>query len=151
MTLTSLASMQQHAANELEPGERYLVAMRVADPDNGRPLRDPILGPVGMVMGAGKQALLEPVARITMPSTGGMLGVTSHRVLVFGVGFRLGPTELLGTVDRAGLTLTTETFHASLVKRARIRLFDGDRLFLDASVRASNPDLVELQALIPAG
>ena len=150
MTLTALASMQHHAAAELQPREVYLVAMRIADPDNGRPLRDPILGPVGMVFGAGKQALMEPVASITLPSTGGMLGVTATRVLVFGLGFRLGPTELLGTTDRTDLTLETETFHASLVKRARVRLFSGARLFLDASVRASNRDLAEIRQLIPA-
>jgi hypothetical protein len=150
VTLTALASMQQHGAEVLEPGEAYLVAMRIADPDNGRPLRDPILGPVGMLFGAGKHALMEPVAATTLPSTGGMLGVTAARVLVFGLAFRLGPTELVGTADRADLTLATETFHASLVKRARIRLFSGDQLFLDASVRASNPDLAEMREMIPA-
>src|SRR3954453_24010803 len=149
MTLTALASMQQHGGAALGPGETYLAAMRIADPDNGRPLRDPILGPVGMLFDHGA-ALLEETATITMPSTGGILGITATRALVFALGFRLGPTELLGASDRTGLTLATETFHASLVKRARVRLFAGDGLFLDASVRASNPDLAEMRELIPA-
>jgi hypothetical protein len=149
MTLTALASVRQHATAALEPGEEYVAAMRIADPDNGRPLRDPILGPVGMLFGAGKQALLEPVATTTLPSTGGIVVVTTTRVLVFGLGFRLGPTELLATADRTALTLATETFHASLVRRERIRVFDAEALFLDASVRASNPDLPAIRELIP--
>jgi hypothetical protein len=149
VTVTALAAMRQHARTELEPGEDYLAAIRIADPDNGRPLRDPILGPVGMLF-SHDQALLEEIATVTMPSTGGILGATATRVLVFGLGFRLGPTELLGTAPRAGLTLDTETFHASLVKREHLRLLDGGRLFLDASVRASNPDLRAIRDLIPA-
>jgi hypothetical protein len=36
------------------------------------------------------------------------------------------------------------------VKREHLRLLDGGRLFLDASVRASNPDLRAIRDLIPA-
>ena len=148
MTRTPLAAMAD-AADALDAGEHYLAAIRIDDPDTGRPLRDPILGPVGMMFGAGKQALMEPVATVTLPSTGGILAVTDAWVLVFGTGFRLGPTQLLGTVDRTGLTLATDTFHASIVRRERIRLYAGDALFLDASVRASSPDLPTIRALLP--
>jgi hypothetical protein len=85
VTVTALAAMRQHARTELEPGEDYLAAIRIADPDNGRPLRDPILGPVGMLF-SHDQALLEEIATVTMPSTGGILGATATRVLVFGLG-----------------------------------------------------------------
>ena len=113
-------------------------------------MRDPVLGAVTLVvMTARNEQLMERVATISLPSTGGILGVTERRLIVFGLGFRLGPTDLLGTVDRSGLRLASEPFRASLVHRERIRIFHGDELYLDGSVRASNPDLPAIRALIP--
>ena len=88
-------------------------------------------------------------AIVTVPLTGAIVGITADRVLVFALGVRLGPTELLGTADRADVTLDTETFRASLVHRVRVRLYTGGELFVDASIRASNPDLASIRALIP--
>ncbi len=150
MDRNALAELEQHAGGALEPGESYLAAIRVADPDNGRPMRDPVLGAVTLVvMTARNEQLMERVATISLPSTGGILGVTERRLIVFGLGFRLGPTDLLGAVDRSGLRLASEPFRASLVHRERIRIFHGDELYLDGSVRASNPDLPAIRALIP--
>ena len=150
MDRNALSEMEQHAGGALEPGESYLAAIRVADPDNGRPIRDPVLGAVTLVvMTARNEQLMERVATISLPSTGGILSVTERRLIVFGLGFRLGPTDLLGAVDRSGLRFASEPFRASLVHRERIRIFHGDELYLDASVRASNPDLPTIRALIP--
>jgi hypothetical protein len=150
MVPTALAEMQQHAGAALEPGEAYVAAIRIGDPDIGRPSRDPVFGiALGMLAAATDQQLMEREAGITLPVTGGILGITAGRAVVFGLAIRLGPTELLGTTDREGLTLDSATFRASLVHRARIRLFAGDELFVDGSVRASNPDLPSIRALIP--
>jgi hypothetical protein len=166
MVLTALDTLQQHAGGALEPDESYLAGgrgadpptkhptryppLRPPDPDNGRPMRDPMLGAVAMVvMTARDEQLMEPVAAISLPSTGGILGVTDLRVIVFGLGFRLGPTDLLGAVERTGVQLESEPFRASLVHRERIRVFSDGELFVDGSVRASNPDLPTLRSLIP--
>ena len=151
MTLTPLAEMQQHAGAALGPDEAYLAAMRIGDPDIGRPSRDPMIGlVVGGIAAARRQPLVMRTAIVAVPLTGAIVGITADRVLVFALGARIGPTELLGTADRADVTLDTETFRASLVHRVRVRLYTGGELFVDASIRASsNPDLASIRALIP--
>src|SRR6476646_9176681 len=128
MTATPLASLQQHASASLRPGEEFLAGIRVEVPEDGRASRDAACGvAVGSVLQLRDQKRRQATAAIPITGAGAFVGVTGERVLVFASGFGLHPTELLGAVDRAGLTLSTEAYRAGLVKRSRLVLREGDR------------------------
>jgi hypothetical protein len=151
MTTTPLASLQQHCAAALRPGEEFLAGIRVEVPDDGRASRDAAFGvAIGSVLALRDQKRRQQSATIAIGGSGAFVGVTDDRVLVFESGFGLHPTELLGAVDREGLTLATETHRAGLVKKSRFRLLDGDRTVVDAVCSAHNPDLASIEALIPS-
>jgi hypothetical protein len=151
MTATPLASLQQHGSAALRPGEEFLAGIRVEVPDDGRASRDAAFGvAIGSVLQLRDQKRRQEAATIPITGAGAFVGVTGDRVLVFASGFGLHPTELLGAVDRDGLTLATETCRVGLVKKSRIRLLAGDRTVVDAMCSAHNPDLPALAELIPA-
>ena len=80
MTLTAVAGLQ-HAGSALGPDEAYLAAMRIGDPDIGRPTRDPLVGlALGGLAAARDQTLTLETAIITVPVTGAIVGVTAGRV-----------------------------------------------------------------------
>lgn len=150
MTATPLASLQQHATASLRPGEEFLAGIRVEVPEDGRASRDAAFGvAVGSVLQLRDQKRRQEAAAIPITGAGAFVGVTGTRVLVFASGFGLHPTELLGAVDRAGVTLRTEIYRIGLVKKSRVRLLDRDRVVVDAACSAHNPDLDTLRALFP--
>jgi len=150
MTATPLASLQQHASASLRAGEEFLAGIRVEVPDDGRASRDAAYGvAIGSVLQLRDQKRRQDAAVIPITGAGAYVGVTDARVLVFASGFGLHPTELLGAVDRSGVTLSTGVYRVGLVKKRRVRLLDGDRLLLDAVCSAHNPDLASLTALFP--
>ena len=150
MTATPLASLQQHASASLRPGEEFLAGIRVEVPEDGRASRDAAFGvAVGSVLQLRDQKRRQAEAAIAITGAGAFVGVTGERVLVFASGFGLHPTELLGAVDRAGITLRTEIYRVGLVKRSRVRFLDGDRVVVDAACSAHNPDLDPVRALFP--
>src|SRR6478735_2832875 len=123
MTMTPLAALQQHCASALEPAEEYLAGIRVEVPDDGRASRDAMFGvAVGSVLAMRDQKQRQREAAIAIRGAGAFIGVTASRILVFGVGAGLHPKELLGTVDRAGVTLDAESYRSGIVKRAHVRL-----------------------------
>jgi hypothetical protein len=151
MTTTPLAALQQHCASALRPGEEFLAGIRVEVPDEGRASRDAAFGvAIGSLLQLRDQKRRQEAATIAIGGAGGFVGVTGERVLVFASGLGLHPTELLGAVERDGLSLATETYRAGLVKRSRFRLLDGTRVVVDAVCSAHNPDLAEIAALLPA-
>jgi len=150
MTATPLASLQQHVSASLRPGEEFLVGIRVEVPEDGRASRDAAYGvAIGSVLQLRDQERRQEEAVIPITGAGGYVGVTGDRVLVFASGFGLHPTELLGAVDRAGVSLSTAVYRVGLVKKRRLRLLDGDRIVLDAVCSAHNPDLDALRELFP--
>jgi len=150
MTATPLASLQQHASASLRPGEEFLAGIRVEVPEDGRASRDAAYGvAIGSVLQLRDQKRRQDAAVIPITGAGAYVGVTGARVLVFASGFGLHPTELLGAVDRAGVTLSTGVYRVGLVKKRRFRLLDGDTLLLDAVCSAHNPDLASLGTLFP--
>jgi hypothetical protein len=150
MTATPLASLQQHVPAALRPGEEFLVGIRVEVPDDGRTSRDAAYGvAIGSVLPLRDQKRRQAEAAIPITGAGAYIAVTGARVLVFASGFGLHPTELLGAVDRAGLTLSTGVLRVGLVKKSRVRLLDGDRIVVDAVCSAHNPDLESLRSLFP--
>jgi hypothetical protein len=150
MTATPLASLQQHASASLRPGEEFLAGIRVEVPEDGRASRDAAFGvAVGSVLQLRDQKRRQAAAEIAITGAGAFVGVTGERVLVFASGFGLHPTELLGAVDRTGITLRTEVYRVGLVKRSRVRFLDGDRVVVDAACSARNPDLDSVRALFP--
>jgi hypothetical protein len=151
MTATPLASLQQHVSSSLRPGEEFLAGIRVEVPDDGRASRDAAFGvAIGSVLQLRDQKRRQQTAAISIGGAGAFVGVTNERVLVFASGVGFHPTELLGAVDRDGLTLATDVYRAGLVKKSRFRLLDGDRTVVDAVCSAHNPDLESLQGLLPA-
>lgn len=151
MTTTPLAALEQRCASALEPDEQYLVGLRVEVPEDGRASRDALYGvAIGSVLSMREQKQRQHAAAIPINAAGAFVGVTASRVLVFNVGAGFHPKDLVGVADRDGLTLDSETFRSGLVKRARVRLLDGDRMILDAVCSAKNPDLDALRELIPA-
>ena len=151
MTTTPLASLQQHCAAALRPGEEFLAGIRVEVPTDGRVAKEAAFGvTVGAMLQLREQRREQQAATIPLKGAGGFVGVTAERVLVFESGFGLHPTTLVGAVDRAGLTLSAEVFRSGLVKKASVRLLDGDRTVLDAVCSAGNPDLATIKGLIPA-
>jgi hypothetical protein len=149
MTATPLASLQQHAASALRPGEAFLAGIRVETPDDGRASRDAAFGvAIGSVLQLRDQKRRQEAVAISIGGAGAFIGVTDQRVLVFASGVGFHPTELLGTVDRDGLTLATETYRAGLVKKSRFRLLQGDRTIVDAVCSVHNPDLETVQGLL---
>jgi hypothetical protein len=150
MTTTPLAALQQHCTASLRLGEEFLAGIRVEVPDEGRASRDAAFGvAIGSVLQLRDQKRRQETAVIPISGAGAFIGVTGERVLVFASGFGLHPTELLGSVDRAGVTLKTEIYRVGLVKRSRVRLLDGDRVIVDAASSAHNPDLDALRVLLP--
>src|SRR3954470_4942690 len=150
MTATPLASLQQHVSAALRPGEEFLAGIRVEVPDAGRASRDAAFGvALGSVLQLRVQKRRQDAPGVAITGAGAFLGVTGERVLVFASGFGLHPTELLGSVDRAGVTLRTEVDRVGLVKRSRVRFLDGDRVVVDAACSARNPDLDSVRALFP--
>jgi hypothetical protein len=151
MTMTPLAALQQRATSALQPGEEYLAAIRVEVPDDGRASRDAMFGvAVGSVLAMKDQKQRQRQAVVPITGAGAFIGITASRVLVFAVGAGLHPKELVGSVDRSGLTLDTEDYRSGLMKRAHVRLLDGDRVIVDAACSAKNPDLDALRELVPA-
>src|SRR3954454_24067843 len=149
MTATPLASLQQHASATLRPGEEFLAGIRVEEPEDGRASRDAAFGvAIGSVLQLRDQKRRQEAAAIPIGGAGAFIGVTDERVLVFAAGVGFHPTELLGAVDREGLTLTTETYRAGLAKKSRFRLLDGDRTIVDAVCSVHNPDLETVQGLL---
>ena len=150
MTATPLASLQQHVSSSLRPGEEFLVGIRVEVPEDGRTSRDAAYGvAIGSVLQLRDQKRRQADAAIPITGAGAYVGVTGERVLVFASGFGLHPTELLGAVDRDGITLATGVYRVGLVKKSRVRFLDGDRIVLDAVCSAHNPDLDLAQHAVP--
>ena len=150
MTTTPLASLQQHVSASLRPGEEFLAGIRVEVPDDGHASRDAAFGvAIGSVLQLRDQKRRQETAAIPITGAGAFIGVTGERVLVFASGFGMHPTELLGAVDRGELSLATEIHRVGLVKKSRVQLLDGDRIVVDASCSAHNPDLDALRALLP--
>jgi len=150
MTATPLASLQQHVSASLRPGEEFLAGIRVEVPEDGRASRDAMYGvAIGSVLQLRDQKRRQEAVAIPITGAGAFVGVTEERVLVFASGFGLHPTELLGAVDRAGVTLSTGQYRVGLVKKSRVRILEGDRVVVDAVCSAHNPDLDSLRALLP--
>jgi hypothetical protein len=151
MTTTPLAALESHGAGALEPGETFLAGIRVEVPSYERVSRDAMYGvALGSVLSYRDQKREQHSSTIPISGAGAFVGVTERRVLVFASGVGLHPTELLGAVDRAGLTLDSATYRAGLVKQAHVRLLAGPETVLDAVCSARNPDLDALRNLIPA-
>jgi hypothetical protein len=151
MTTTPLAALEQRCSSALGPGEQYIAGIRVEVPEDGRASRDAMFGvAVGSILSMRDQKQRQHAAEIPINAAGAFLGVTGSRVLVFNVGAGFHPKDLVGSVDREGLTLDSETFRSGVVKRARVRVLDGDRVVVDAVCSAKNPDLDALRDLIPA-
>jgi hypothetical protein len=150
MTATPLASLQQHVSASLRPGEEFLAGIRVEVPEDGRASRDAAFGvAVGSVLQLRDQRRRQGAVAIPITGAGAFIGVTGERVLVFASGLGLHPTELLGAVDRADVTLSTEVYRVGLVRRSRVRLLTGDRIVVDAVCSAHSPDIDSLRALLP--
>ena len=150
MTTTPLAALQQHCASALEPGEEFLAAIHVQAMQYDKASRDALFGiTAGLVMAYRDQKHAQQTTEIPI-KLGAFIGVTEGRILVFNAGVGLHPKELLGAVDRAGVTLKTQEFRQNLVKHAHFGLFDGDRAILDAMCSAKNPDLESIRSLLPA-
>ncbi len=151
MTSTPLAALTQHCASALRPGETFLAAIRVDAPNYDRASRDALIGiTVGLVLAEREQRREQHRHAVAVPVTGAFLGLTESRLLAFGVRLGLSPTNLIGAVDRAGLTLESEPFRTGLAKRAHVRLVEDDRTVVDAVCSARNPDLETFRSLIPA-
>jgi len=151
MLMTPLAALEHHAASALQPGEHFLAGIRVEVPDEGRASRDAVYGvALGSVLSMRDQKQRQRETTIPISGAGAFVGVTETRVLVFAVGVGLHPKELLGAVDRAGVTLATEVYRSGVVTRAHLRLLDGGRVLVDAACSAKNPDLEGFRGLVPA-
>lgn len=151
MTTTPLAALEQHSASALRPDETFLAAIHVHAPDGGRATRDATFGiAVGSVMAYRAQKQAQRTSVIAIPAAGAFIGVTETRIIVFASGVMIRPGELIGAIDREGVTLSSDSFRQGLVKRAHVTLLDGDRTVLDAVCSEKSPDLEALRALIPA-
>ena len=151
MTTTPLAALRQHCDSSLEPGEEFLAGIHVHAPEHERANRDVMLGvAVGSLIAFRDQLHEQRAAVIPLGGAGAYVGVTDRRILVFGTAVGLHPKELLGAVDRDGISLDSSVSRIGLVKQARFRLLDGERTVVDAACSAKSPDLESMRGLIPA-
>lgn len=151
MTTTPLAALRQRCASSLQPGEEFLAGIHVHAPDHDRANRDAMLGvAVGSLLAYRDQQHEQRDAAIAVGGAGAYVGVTDRRILVFGTAVGLHPKDLLGAVDRAGISLDSSVSRVGLVKQARFHLLDGERTVVDAACSAKSPDLDAIRALIPA-
>jgi hypothetical protein len=152
MTTTPLAALQTHATSELRPGEEFLAGIFVHQPQSAHETRNMMFAGVagGAVLDLLGQKKSQQQLDITIGMTGALVGVTADRVLVFHVGHKLEPKDLIGTLDREGLALDSQEFRKGLVKQWHFTLVAGDRMVLDGVVPHDNDDLESVRALLPA-
>lgn len=149
MTSNALEALQQHATGALEPGEEFVAGLHIQSPSYDRGGKAAVVGGgLGMLMAAGAERKAQSGNAVALTGAGAFIGVTSTRVLVFGVGLMARPGDLLTEARRADITIEVEPFRASgIMKMDRVRLVDGDHTFVEGQCSASKKSAAQIDEL----
>ncbi len=152
MTMTPLTALQQYSASSLQPGEEFVAGIAVAAPQSAHQDRNFLLGGIAgsIVLDAMDQHKTQKASTISIPVTGVIIGATQSRILVFKHNMKMQPAEVIGSVEREGLSLDSEEFRQGLVKRIHFTLVKDSTIVVDGVCSPKNSDLDAFRQLLPA-
>lgn len=149
MTWNSLEALQEHASAALEPGEEFVAGLRIQSLSYERGNKAAVVGGgLGMLMAADAERKAQGGNAVAPIGAGAFIGVTSTRILVFGIGLLARPGDLLIQARRADITIEVEPFRVSgIMKMDRVRLVDSGRTLVEGQCSESKKSAAQIDGL----